>query len=69
MNKYSEDDNDKDAIIRTIKSFHNHLSDEDWDIYLKTLVDENEIYISISKKNKLLFVLKMIIFKNIFTSN
>ena len=39
MNKYSEDDNDQDAIIRTIKSFHNHLSDEDWDIYLKTLVD------------------------------
>lgn len=47
MNKYPEDDNDKDAIIRTIKSFHNHLSDEEaWDIYLKTLVDENGIYIS-----------------------
>lgn len=47
MNKYPDNNNDKDAIIRTIKSFNNNLSDDEaWDIYIRTLVDENGIFIS-----------------------
>lgn len=47
MNKYPDSNNDKDAIIRTIKSFNNNLSDDEaWNVYLKTLVDENGIFIS-----------------------
>ena len=39
--------NDKEAIIRTIRSFNTSLSnDEAWDIYMKTLTDENGTYIS-----------------------
>ena len=41
MNKFPDVNNDKEAIIRTIKSFAHNLSDEEaWEIYVKTLVDE-----------------------------
>ena len=47
MNKFPDVNNDKEAIIRTIKSFAHNLSDEEaWEIYVKTLVDENGIFIS-----------------------
>lgn len=47
MHKHPVDNNDRQAIIRTIKSFNNSLTDnEAWDIYIKTLVDENGIFIS-----------------------
>lgn len=41
------DNNDKQAIIRTIKSFNPSLTEEEaWKVYINTLVDENGIYIS-----------------------
>ena len=47
MHKYPVDNNDKQAIIRTIKSFNNNLKDDEaWNVYTKTLLDENGIYIS-----------------------
>lgn len=47
MHKYPVENNDKEAIIRTIKSFNEELSDDEaWDVYIKTLKDENGIYIS-----------------------
>ena len=47
MHKYPVDNNDKQAIIRTIKSFNPSLNDDDaWKVYVDTLVDENGIYIS-----------------------
>ncbi len=46
MNKYPDSNNDKEAIIRTMRSFNPNLNDDAWDIYLKTLVDENGIFIS-----------------------
>jgi len=47
MHKYPDNNSDRDAIIRTIKSFNHDLSDaEAWNIYTKTLCDENGIYIS-----------------------
>lgn len=47
MNKYPEINNDREAIIRTIKSFNFGLNDDEaWSIYLETLLDENGIYIS-----------------------
>lgn len=47
MHKTPVDNNDKQAIIRTIMSFNPNLSeDEAWDVYIKTLTDENGIYIS-----------------------
>ena len=47
MHKHPVDNNDRQAIIRTIKSFNNSLTDDEaWDIYIKTLVDENGIFIS-----------------------
>lgn len=47
MHKHPVDNNDKQAIIRTIKSFNSNLTDEEaWDVYAKTLIDENGIYIS-----------------------
>jgi len=47
MHKHPVDNNDKQAIIRTIKSFNPSLTDDEaWDVYIKTLADENGIYIS-----------------------
>ena len=47
MHKYPVDNNDKQAIIRTIKSFNQDLSDDEaWSVYINTLIDENGIYIS-----------------------
>lgn len=47
MHKYPVENNDKEAIIRTIKSFNPELSDEEaWDVYVSTLKDENGVYIS-----------------------
>lgn len=47
MHKYPVENNDKEAIIRTVKSFNSNLSDEEaWDVYIKTLKDENGVYIS-----------------------
>ena len=47
MHKHPVDNNDKQAIIRTIKSFNQDLSDDEaWDVYINTLIDENGIYIS-----------------------
>lgn len=47
MHKDPVDNNDKQAIIRTIKSFNHDLSDDEaWSVYINTLVDENGIYIS-----------------------
>ena len=45
--KYPIINNDKEAIIRVIKSFNNNLSDEEaWDVYIDTLKDEFGVYIS-----------------------
>ena len=47
MHKHPVDNNDKQAIIRTIKSFNKDLTDEEaWDVYTSTLKDENGTYIS-----------------------
>jgi HAD superfamily hydrolase (TIGR01509 family) len=47
MHKHPVENNDKQAIIRTIKSFNTELTDDDaWNIYINTLKDENGIYIS-----------------------
>ena len=47
MHKHPVDNNDRQAIIRTIRSFKPNLTDEEaWDVYAKTLIDENGIYIS-----------------------
>lgn len=47
MHKHPVDNNDKQAIIRTIKSFNQDLSDDEaWSVYINTLIDENGIYIS-----------------------
>lgn len=47
MHKSPVDNNDKQAIIRTIQSFNTTLSDDEtWNVYVKTLADENGIYIS-----------------------
>lgn len=47
MHKHPVENNDKQAIIRTIKSFNINLTDDEaWDVYAKTLTDENGIYIS-----------------------
>jgi len=47
MYKHPVDNNDRQAIIRTIRSFNPNLTDEEaWDVYTKTLIDENGIYIS-----------------------
>ena len=47
MHKHPVDNNDKQAIIRTIKSFNQDLSDDEaWSVYINTLIDEHGIYIS-----------------------
>ena len=47
MHKAPVPNSDKEAIIRCIKSFNPNLSDEmAWDIYAKTLKDENGVFIS-----------------------
>ena len=47
MHKHPVENNDRQAIIRTIKSFNPSLTDDEaWDVYSKTLLDENGIYIS-----------------------
>ena len=47
MHKHPVDNNDKQAIIRTIKSFNQDLSDDEaWSVYINTLIDESGIYIS-----------------------
>lgn len=47
MHKHPVDNNDRQAIIRTIRSFNSNLTDEEaWDVYAKTLIDENGVYIS-----------------------
>ena len=47
MHKHPVDNNDKQAIIRKIKSFNQDLSDDEaWSVYINTLIDENGIYIS-----------------------
>jgi HAD superfamily hydrolase (TIGR01509 family) len=47
MHKHPVDNNDRQAIVRTIKSFNPSLTDEEaWDVYFETLPDENGIYIS-----------------------
>ena len=47
MHKHPVDNNDRQAIIRTIRSFNSNLTDEEaWDVYVKTLIDENDVYIS-----------------------
>ena len=45
--KHPIDNNDKQAIIRTIKSFNSNLTDDEaWNVYTSTLTDENGIFIS-----------------------
>lgn len=47
MHKSPVENNDKQAIIRTIRSFNPALSDNDaWSIYINALVDENGVFIS-----------------------
>ena len=47
MYKDPVDNNDKQAIIRTIKSFNPSLTDDEaWNVYAKTVIDENGMYIS-----------------------
>ena len=47
MHRDPVENNDKQAIIRVIKSFNPTLSDDEaWDVYLNSLIDENGIYIS-----------------------
>ena len=47
MHKHPVENNDKQAIIRTIKSFNPNLEDDEaWNVYTTTLIDENGIYIS-----------------------
>ena len=47
MHKHPVDNNDKQAIIRVIKSFNSNLTDDAaWNVYVNTLLDENGIYIS-----------------------
>lgn len=47
MHKSPIENNDKQAIIKTIKHFNPSLSDNDaWSVYINTLEDENGIYIS-----------------------
>ena len=47
MHKHPVDNNDKQAIIRTIKSFNTNLNDDEaWEVYRSTLADENGIIIS-----------------------
>ena len=47
LHNYLDNNNDNQAIIRTIKSFNPNLTDEEaWNSYRKTLADENGIYIS-----------------------
>lgn len=47
MHKYPDVNSDRDAIIKTIKSFNSNLNDNDaWDIYTNTLKDENGVFIS-----------------------
>ena len=47
LHSYLDKNNDKEAVIRTIKSFNSNLTDEEaWNAYRKTLADENGIYIS-----------------------
>lgn len=48
MHRNPVPDNHKEATIRVLKYFNDNLSDEEaWDSYLKSLVDEAGIYISI----------------------
>lgn len=47
MHKSPIENNDKQAIIRTIRSFNPALSDNDaWSVYINTLADENGVFIS-----------------------
>ena len=47
MHKSPVENNDKQAIIRTIRSFNHVLSDNDaWSIYINALADENSMFIS-----------------------
>jgi len=47
MHKHPVDNNDRQAIIRTIKSFNSTLTDDEaWNVYISTLADENGIFIS-----------------------
>ena len=47
MHKHPVDNNDKQAIIRTIRSFNSNLTDDEaWTVYTSTLTDENGIFIS-----------------------
>ena len=47
MHKHPVENNDKQAIIRTIKYFNSSLTDDEaWNVYTSTLLDENGIYIS-----------------------
>lgn len=47
MHKHPIDNNDRQAIIRAVRSFNPSLTEEEaWDIYFDTLPDENGVYIS-----------------------
>lgn len=47
MHKSPIENNDKQAIIRAIRSFNHALSDNDaWSIYINALADENGVFIS-----------------------
>lgn len=53
MHKDPIENNDKQAVISTIKSFNNSLTDDEaWDVYIKALVDENGQYISTQNDNE-----------------
>lgn len=71
MHKDPVNNNDKQAIIRTIKSFNNSLTDnEAWDVYIKTLVDENGIFISRQndEKSKIKWIDRLNSFGNLNTT-
>lgn len=47
MHKSPVENNDKQAIIRTIRSFNPAFFDNDaWSIYINALADENGVFIS-----------------------
>lgn len=47
MHKHPIENNDKEAIVRTVRSFNPSLTEQEaWDVYFDTLPDENGVYIS-----------------------
>ena len=59
MHKHPVENNDKQAIIRTIRSFNPSLTDsEAWNVYTSTVKDENGIYVS--RQNDLESLLKWV---------